>query len=159
MGWQLAPGETDVVTVSPGEGDLTLAAALFEDGTGQGEPDYLTRMRDYRAGIEQQFKRAIPILRQATDASADSASTVLEAILSRLSGLPEPPVGGDVSPDKAAGFYHAKQFIQRQVQTSADGLQESKSARLEEVRSSISTVQAQIEKALASLQRASATNK
>ena len=148
-GWGLAPGETDVVTVSVSEGEnLTLAAVLFADGTGEGDAHELARMKDYRAGVQEQYKHAEPILRQVMKApDTGDASLILQSLENQLSALPLPPAGGNVSPDKASGMHDAKQFIELSIKPdknrqSPDGVQ------LKEVQSKVGQVLKHVEKAL-----------
>src|SRR5919112_3231735 len=72
-GWALAPGESDVVKAElEGEESLTLAALLFADDTGQGDAGEVARMKDYRKGVEEQYLRALPMLREAKNAPASA---------------------------------------------------------------------------------------
>lgn len=147
IGWALAPGETDAVTLSLGEGEeLTLAAALLEDGTGQGDAGEVSRLKDYREGVERQYRLASPILRQAMSAPEVSrASAVVADLQVQLSGLPVPPVEGDISPGIAAGMTDAKQFIRSQ----AGAAKEGDAADLKTVKARVAGALEKLEKALA----------
>ena len=148
-GWSLAPGESDVVKadLTPGE-SLTLTALLFADGTGQGDAEEITRMKDYRAGVEEQYQRALPILNQAKGVSAVvEASSVAAALRQQLASLPVPPVGAGVSPGKSAGLHDAKQFIEVQV-TRPQGRPDEKTVSLESLRLRVNQVLGHVEKSL-----------
>jgi hypothetical protein len=116
-GWALAPGESDVVKAElEGEESLTLAALLFADDTGQGDAGEVARMKDYRKGVEEQYLRALPMLREAKNAPASAeAKDVSDALSRRLASLPVPAVGEGNSAGKAAGLHDARQFIEVQV--------------------------------------------
>lgn len=135
-GWSLAPGESSVLKadLEPGE-NITLAALLFADGTGQGDAGEINRMRDYRTGVEEQYRRAVPILNQAKGSPAVAeAAAVAMALRQQLDSLPVPQVGLGFSAGKSAGLHDAKQFIEMQV-TPSQGKQDVKTVSLETLRS------------------------
>lgn len=146
-GWALPPGETDAVTLSVGEGEeLTLAGALLEDGTGQGDASVVSRLKDYREGVERQYKLANPILRQAMSAPEVSrASAVLGDLQVQLSALPVPHIEGDISPGMTAGMSDAKQFIQSQIGAAKEG----NDGDLKTVKARVAGALEKLEKALA----------
>lgn len=148
-GWSLAPGESDAVKADLGPGEtITLAALLFADGTGQGDAGELTRMKDYRVGVEEQYRRAVPILNQVKGvAAAAEANSVAAALRQQLASLPVPPVGEGVSAGKSAGMHDAKQFIEVQV-TQPQGKADEKTVSLETLHSRVNQALGHVEKAL-----------
>lgn len=149
-GWSLAPNESDVIRaeLEPGE-NITLAALLFADGTGQGDSQEITRMKDYRDGVKEQYQRVAPILAEAKIASAAAEAThVAAALRQQLSSLPAPRVGGGVSPGKAAGLHDAKQFIEAQI-IPPSGQQGEKTVSPEILRSRVIQALGHVKKALA----------
>jgi hypothetical protein len=150
-GWILAPGERDAITVpmSPNEGEVaTLFAALFDDGTGEGDPQEVTSMRDYRAGVARQFERATAIIRQKKNVRANAqAVAVLDELDKQLSELPEEPVSEAVSPRMAFGIGDAKQFV-LQNKPSRERLKADNSAALQGIQADTDRLLGDMEKAL-----------
>lgn len=155
-GWSLAPGETNIETVSVNGNEYPpiLFAALLEDGTGDGDPQEVSRMRDYRAGVEKQFQRAIPILQGAKNAPESAqASAVLDELQSRLSALPEEAVGPNVSLGMASGIQAAKEFIiSIQLKSLKNKLKDNNEIKLQTVQLDFSEILTRIEGAQTKLQ-------
>lgn len=148
-GWSLAPGESDTIKADLEQREsITLAALLFADGTGQGNAEEITRIKDYRAGVEEQYRRAVPILNQAKVAPAAAEANSVAAVLrQQLASLPVPPVSVGVSPGKSAGLHDAKQFIEVQV-TRPQGKPDEKTVSLETLRSRVNQALGHVEKSL-----------
>jgi hypothetical protein len=157
-GWQLSPGETDTVSVSlKRTGNLTLSAAVLEDGMGQGDPQEVSMLKRYRAGVEKQYKRALSILRQALYLSSPTkASALLETLEVQLEALPVEPVGENIPSGMSSGIHSAKQFIKGQIQPSKEKLKKSGDVGLGTVKADINRALEFVEKALAKFQRESA---
>ena len=149
-GWALAPGGTDVVTLSAdtGEGAApSLHAVLFEDGTGEGDLNEVSRMRDYRIGIAKQFERAIPLLNKVNSAPESvDAEALLDELQNELAALPEEAVAQNVSPGMASGIQHAKQFVLSQIKQSKEKIQRSNSPH-RVVKDDVSRVLSNLERA------------
>ena len=156
-GWALLPGETDTVKAELKAGEsLTLAALLFADGTGQGNAEEIARMKDYREGVEEQYRRALPILNRAKNApAAAEAKEVSDALSRQLSSLPVPAAGGGSSAGKAAGSHDAKQFIEVQVGAAESGRGGS-DIRPEELHSKVNRTLKHVEKSLTRFQEGTA---
>lgn len=155
-GWELASGESNTVTVSvsPGGAEVvTLAAALFEDGAGQGLPQEVARLKDYRAGVREQFERAYPALRRTAEAPAEQLPSAIPTLQARLSELSEPKAGGDVSPDKASGLRHAKEFLKRQVRLPGEAAAAVDDHKSQDAKAGVGDALAHVEKALLKLRR------
>jgi hypothetical protein len=107
-GWVLAPSESDTVRVLLPVSDktLTIFAALFEDGSGEGDFGIVKELGDYRTGVKAQFQRAIPILRQLESAVQSRQAASLR---NELLNLPERHEGANSSVSKSEGAKHAKQ--------------------------------------------------
>ncbi|MGI8640769.1 MAG: hypothetical protein ACR2MG_12595 [Pyrinomonadaceae bacterium] len=89
--WSLQPGKTDLNffgTTGKEKTTVTIAAALFEDGTGVGDPDELERLRRDVAGYKLAYQRAAQTLRQNLYQSqlskSDSGSDSLEQQISEI---------------------------------------------------------------------------
>lgn len=152
-GWVLGPGETDILTVSVNwnEEIPRLFAALLEDGTGDGDRQEAVRLRDYRSGIEKQFQRAVPLLREAKNAPASGqASAVLNNLRARLAALQEKEAE-TASPGMASGLRHAKEFIIRQLDQAAMKLKDNSALELRIVQSDMEQVLTRVEAALKQL--------
>jgi Cu/Ag efflux protein CusF len=148
-GWSLGPNESHLVTVKLDGGEsVTLAALLFADGTGQGDTQEIARMRDYRNGVEEQYRRVAPTLSRAKNAAVDADANAVSALLHQeISSLSMPAVGGNISVGKAAGLRDAQQFIETQIdrpQSQSDG----KTIRLEVLRGRASQALEHVEKSL-----------
>lgn len=153
-GWILAPGSEDtiIVSLSPREGQETiLFAALFEDGTGEGDAKELANMRDYRVGVAHQFGRALAILQQKKNASDNGqAAAVLDQLDKQFSELPEEEVSENVSPAMASGIKHAKQFV-LQYKSSRQRLEVDNATALQAIREDSDRLLGEIEKALSKI--------
>jgi len=161
-GWSLAPGATniDTISVNGNEGLPILFAALLEDGTGDGDSQEVSRMRDYRAGVEKQFQRSLPILRGARNTPESArASAVLDDLQNRLSALPEEAVGPNVSPGMASGIQHAKEFIIFQLKPLKNKLKDSNGINLQTVQTDVGELLTHIEEAQAKLQNEKSGNR
>lgn len=156
-GWWLAPGETDTFTmpVGPDEEVLTLSAVLSEDGTGEGNPQEVSEMKEYRAGVGKQFARLVPLLQRAKNAPQSArARVVLEDLKKQVSALPDESVGPNIPRGMSSGLRHAKQFVLTQLKSSENELKGADdAAALQVVQTDVDKVLRQVEKALSKLQR------
>lgn len=115
-GWLLLPNEVDVnrFTAAPeGEVVLIVAAVLFDDGTGEGDPTELLRFREYRAGRKMAYQEIVPILQRGLNKkeNADPFATLqsLEKEVASLS-VEKAPM------NQKGGYHEAKQFIIMELQ-------------------------------------------
>jgi hypothetical protein len=107
--WTLKTNELSKAKFSAGiKGKITVtvAAVLFEDGTGDGEPDDLGRLQEIRTGVWMAFNRIIPILKENV-AAGDSSETKLESIEEQIDQLNTQ----DVPDNSKRGFAFAKNNV------------------------------------------------
>jgi hypothetical protein len=110
-GWVLPPNATDATYFSaPAEGaiSMTLEAVVLEDGSGEGDLDAISRIREVRAGVRMAYDRIVPLLRQTASSSvnvgSDEAFQSLDREISALSDT-------GVSPNLRRGFHEGKRFL------------------------------------------------
>ena len=110
-GWTLKPNEehsTKFSAAAKGKILLTIAAVLFEDGTGDGDTIELTRLQEIRAGVWMAFNKIIPLLKKSlkTGSSFLTAPQIelLEKEVSQLSDK-------DVPDNSKPGFAFARNYI------------------------------------------------
>lgn len=110
-GWSLPPNATDVARVSASpEGDvvLTVSAVLFDDGTGDGDADALTRMREVRAGIKIAYQQLVPILRRAAgEGQADASGAALQSLEDEVALVSD----REVPVNLRRGFVQARDYV------------------------------------------------
>ena len=110
-GWLLLPGEVDVNRFSAapeGEVVLIVAAVLFYDGTGEGDPTELLRFREYRAGMKLAYQEIVPKLQRGLNEKENidpvSALQSLEKEVAAMS-VEKAPM------NQKGGYHEAKQYI------------------------------------------------
>jgi hypothetical protein len=74
---------------SPAGSTLTLLAALFEDGSGEGDEAVLAQLRQMRRARETQLKRLLPIMDSISAASDDDLSSAITNATNLVSKVPE----------------------------------------------------------------------
>ncbi len=109
--WSLLPNETDVnrfSAASKGEIVLVIAAVLFDDGTEEGNPDEILRLRNIRTGIKLAYEQIVPILQQSLNESElTNSSLAIQSIEKEISSISDEKILGH----QKAGFLQAKNFI------------------------------------------------
>lgn len=115
-GWLLPPNEVDVnrfSAVPEGEVVLIVAAVLFYDGTGEGDPTELLRLREYRAGMKLAYQEIVPLLQHSLNEkeTVDPISAIesLEKEVASMS-VEKAPM------NQKRGYHQAKQYIIHQLQ-------------------------------------------
>jgi len=110
-GWILKPNEehsTRFSAAAKGKIILTVAAVLFEDGTGDGDTIELIRLQEIRVGVWMAFNKIIPLLKKSlkTGPSFLTAPQIelLEKEVSQLSDK-------DVPDNSKPGFAFARNYI------------------------------------------------
>jgi hypothetical protein len=111
MGWTLKPGETSKAKFSAssaGKIILTVAAVLFEDGTGDGISTDLIRLQENRSGVWMAFDKVIPMLKDALRSNRSfSDTTQLELLEKEIGNVNEK----DVPDNLKAGFVFARNYV------------------------------------------------
>jgi hypothetical protein len=98
---------------------LTIFAVMFEDGTGDGDIDDLTRLQEVRAGIKLAYQRIAPILHRAANQTkevmSDEATQSLEGEVASISDK-------EVPMNLRRGFAQAKAHIGSELKELKDKL-------------------------------------
>lgn len=117
IGWALLPNETDVTRFfAPPEGDvlLVLSAVLLQDGTGDGDPEDLARLTNYRVGVKRQFQQLVPLLRQAIkEDSVAGRDRNFKSLKDKVAELPDEKT---LVPGLGAGLAEGKQVVINELQ-------------------------------------------
>lgn len=148
-----APGEVDDVRVSFVSTEapvITLAAALLEDGTGDGDEKLLERFRQERAGVKEEFQRIAALARRVLDAAdSDSSDRSFAELQSQLTVESRAALGDGESLGLRAGRDAARQFVSAHLTGGEErGLRSGKGA---DRRAALSSVLKKIEAALVRL--------
>lgn len=120
--WSLQPNATDaahVFAASEGEVVLTIFAVLFEDGTGDGDNNDLTRLQEVRAGIKLAYQRIAPILRRA---ASQNRTVISEAAIQSLKNEVASISDREVPMNLRRGFDQAKDYIDSELKNLKDNL-------------------------------------
>lgn len=146
--WALEPNGTDaahVSTASEGEVVLTLFAVMFEDGTGDGDTDDLTRLQETRAGVKMAYEQIAPVLRRAI---SDNKFVMSDAAIQSLEDEVATITDRDVPQNLTRGFAQAKSYIGLELSDLKEKLRAKPNL---EHRAEINKRLEKIEKALAKL--------
>jgi hypothetical protein len=111
VGWVLRPNETKVekfILNSEGKSHLTIAAVIFEDGTGDGEIVELNRLQEIRAGVRIAFQKIVPLLREAAKTQESFLfDTAIQPLEEKIKQLDDE----DVPDNSKRGFALAQSYI------------------------------------------------
>lgn len=111
VGWVLNPNEIKVeeFIIKPEvKTILTIAAVIFEDGTGDGEIVELTRLQEIRVGVRLGFQKIIPILQNAAKTGESfSSNSVIQSLEEKIKQLDDK----DVPDESKPGFALAKSYM------------------------------------------------
>lgn len=146
--WSLPPNATDIARVSASsEGNvvLTIFAVMFEDGTGDGDTDDLTRLQEVRAGVKLAYQRITPILRRA---ASENREAVSDEVTHSLEGEVASINDKGVPMNLRRGFAQAKAYIGSELKELKDKLRSEPGLKYGE---EINKKAKAIEKALAKL--------
>lgn len=153
-GWILGPGATDRVPLVLPVSDkkLTIRAAVFDDGSGEGNPQEVSGLLAYQIGVKAQYEHAIPILRKLQnsirqDERFSSMKTLLDLPDKQDEILPDKRDDINVSMSKLEGAKHAKQFLLEQLKLSNESLRDLREPSHSQIDETFKT----LEKAMARL--------
>lgn len=111
VGWVLKPKDIKVekfIINSEGKTYLTIAAVIFEDGTGDGEIAELNRLQEIRVGVRMGFQKIVPILQDAAKTSESlSSDTAIQSLEEKIKQLSDK----DVPNNSKRGFALAKSYV------------------------------------------------
>jgi hypothetical protein len=83
-------GEYELPSPSRPENGIAVMAAVFEDGTTDGDPEFVRQILDARAGKQAQLARILPILEEASITLKDAGSNEKwQTIQLRIAQLPD----------------------------------------------------------------------
>lgn len=125
--WSIPPKATDVTRVfasSEGNVVLTIFAVMFENGTGEGDPNDLTRLQEVRAGIKLAYQRIAPILRRA---ASENRAVVSEAAIQSLEDEIASISDREVPMNLRRGFHQAKDYVDSELKDLKDNLRSESS--------------------------------
>ncbi len=85
----ISPGATDERDFPESYAPLTVLAAMFADGTIEGDSSTVEETRRWRSELKLQLSRGLTILNQVIDSSDVDSATALDNLESRFSSLPD----------------------------------------------------------------------
>ncbi len=116
IGWVLPPNGTDPTHFAlPVEGEIviTLAAVLLHDGSGDGDFEPLSRLKENRAGVKIAYQQIMPLLRRTLESNENPVSdTVLESLENEISVTADDQ---KIYINLRGGFNEAKDLILRDL--------------------------------------------
>ncbi len=149
VGWALAPNATDetLITASAeGEVVINVAAVLLEDGRGDGDTARLTRLKEVRAGVKVAYEQIIPLLRRASNSTADQGSEAdLQSLENEISATVDEKT---VHVNLRRGFDDAKNLLLSELRELQN---QARSGRKVEYRSEITKIKARVGERVAKL--------
>ena len=126
---------------------ITVLAVIFEDGSSDGNPQYIKQIKDKRLGEKTQIKRAIPLLQKGSEASEGDPAEALRQLRADISSLAVKDKEY-LSDDYALGLHDRKALLLRQLERLQHKQQTSKEIN---VREELGRIKGSHEKALAKL--------
>lgn len=84
------PGETDDIEI-PGESsppEVTILAAMFADGSIEGDPVVVAKLKEWRLGLKKQLTRALSVLNETLESPDVDADVALDKLESQFSSFP-----------------------------------------------------------------------
>ena len=104
------------------EADVVFAAVWFEEGTGDGDPKFISQLRDESEGIKEQAGRILPLLRKALQNPEIQEDQVLTDLESQISHLPTE----DGSASQSVDYKLGRSMANRQLASKVKELKENK---------------------------------
>lgn len=148
-GWALAPNATDdtvITTSAEGEVVINVAAVLLEGGGGDGDTVRLTRLREVQAGVKAAYQQLIPLLRRASNPTADQGPEAdLQSLENEISATVDEKT---VHANLRRGFDDAKKFLLLELRELQN---QARSGRKVEFRSELTKIKAHVEERAAKL--------
>jgi hypothetical protein len=90
-------------------------AALFTDGTSDGDPKVVAENKQRRLGVKRQLQRISRLVESFLSSSDSNAPSSLEKLKSQISSLPEEPEAGQLGIVRS-GLHSGKQIVLSQIQ-------------------------------------------
>ena len=84
------PGETDAIEI-PGDSSppqVTILAAMFADGSIEGDPVVVAKLKEWRLGLKKQLTRALSVLNETLESQDVNADAALDRLESQFSSFP-----------------------------------------------------------------------
>lgn len=109
-GWTLQPNETSTTkfsAASKGNIILTIAAIIFEDGTGDGYIDDLTRLRENHLGVKLAFQKITAVIKESTKTDNLAPSELVSSLENKIAEISDE----SVPTNSKRGFAQAKSYI------------------------------------------------
>jgi hypothetical protein len=111
-GWVLPPNGTETTFFgAPAEGEvvITLAAVLLADGTGDGDFQALSRLREVSSGVKMAYQQILPLLRREANSTEGVAPEIaVQSLEDQIAAISEEK---DVPPNLRRGFHEGKEFL------------------------------------------------
>lgn len=89
----LAPGEvhTEVFPANPGlaKSGISVLSVLFEDGTGEGDQQFIGQIKERRHGEKMQLVRVLALLEQISNSPEGQRVSALDTLGAKINDLPE----------------------------------------------------------------------
>lgn len=146
IGWVLPPNGTDLTHFGmPGDGEIviTLVAVLLEDGSGDGDFEPLSRLKENRTGVKLAYQQIIPLLRRTSESKDNPVSdAVIQSLEDEIS----------VTADEKKVYVNLRRGFQEARELILGDLRELRGrGRTLEHRSEISKIKTRVEDILAKL--------
>lgn len=105
-------------------GEIVLSAVFSTDGTGEGEPQWVAKIKNRYWGMKDEVKLVLPLLRNALNSKETDSERMLLMLESQVSQLPTDEENDKLSPDYRSG----RSFVKEKLQSNLKDLRGRKKA-------------------------------
>lgn len=95
---------------------INILAAVFDDGSSEGNPEAVRQIKDKRLGEKTQLRRVLPLVQQAIEAPDADAPAALDRLRTDILGL-QVERGNGLSDDFSLGLHDRKLLLLQQLDT------------------------------------------
>jgi hypothetical protein len=99
-------------------GEIVLSAALTSDGTGEGEPQWVAKLKNRYMGMKDGIKLILPILRNSLNSAENDPDLALQQLEAQASQIPAEEGNDKVSPDYRSG----RNFVRERLKSTLKGM-------------------------------------
>lgn len=149
--WSLNPNETKSIrfsTAPTGNITLTIAAAMFSDGTTSGDPFFTGDLQKRKSGVKLAYQRILPILHKYTNIQViDISNEAIQSLLSEIKSTNE----RDIPSNLLGGFLAGKKDLISDIEYSWKERERKRDNPQFKLKNKLQKIRERVEKALLKL--------